>query len=504
MAKYKHYDYAQTVMIPVSLQDQLLPGTLEFAIHTLVESRMDMSRFEQRYINDETGRSAYDPKILLKVVLCAYARGIVSSRKIEQLCGENVVFMALACGQRPDHSTIAAFVSTMQDEILPLFRDVLLVCEEMNLLGGTEFSLDGCRLPSNASKRWSGTLAELKQKQAKIERRVKHLLAEQVEADKKNERVETQRAKRDKQVEQLTKQAERIEGFLQDNEAKPGRQWKEVKSNITDNESALMHTPHGTVQGYNAQALVDAKRQVIVQAEAFGCGQDHYHVEPVIDGAKQNMQAIGHTDDYFREAILSADTSYHSSASIKKCEEEEIDAYIPDKEYRKRDPRFALSESSKARRRRQFSREDFRYEEETDQYICPQGKRLNHNTSKFRANGIIYRRYLAKATDCEGCRVRQGCIKKSGAGKRKTLMIPVGTEGRNYSKEMAAKIDTQRGRKIYPRRIAIVEPVFANIRTQKRLDRFTLRGKIKVSIQWLLYCMVHNIEKIVNYGYGFA
>jgi transposase len=145
MAKYKHYDYAQTVMIPVSLQDQLLPGTLEFAIHTLVETRMDMSRFEKRYTNDETGRSAYDPKILLKVVLCAYARGIVSSRKIEQLCGENVVFMALACWQRPDHSTIAAFVASMQDEILPLFRDVLLVCEEMDLLGGTEFSLDGCR-----------------------------------------------------------------------------------------------------------------------------------------------------------------------------------------------------------------------------------------------------------------------------------------------------------------------------------------------------------------------
>jgi len=265
-----------------------------------------------------------------------------------------------------------------------------------------------------------------------------------------------------------------------------------------------MHTPRGTVQGYNAQALVDAKRQVIVQAEAFGCGQDQDHVEPVIDGAKQNMQAIGHSDDYFREAILSADTCYHSSASIKKCEQEQIDAYIPDKEYRKRDPRFALSESSKARRRRQFSREDFRYEEETDQYICPQGKRLDHNTSKFRANGIIYKRYLAKATDCERCKVRQGCIKKRGAGKRKTLTIPVGTEGRNYSKEMAAKIDTQRGRKIYPRRIAIVEPVFANIRTQKRLDRFTLRGKIKVSIQWLLYCMVHNIEKIANYGYGFA
>ena len=195
MAKYKHYDYAQTVMIPVSLQDQLLPGTLEFAIHTLVETRMDMSRFEQRYTNDETGRSAYDPKILLKVVLCAYARGIVCSRKIEQLCGENVVCMALCCGQRPDHSTIAAFVASMQDEILPLFRDVLLVCEEMGLLGGTAFSLDGCRLPSNTSKQWSGTFAGLQQKQAKIEHRVKEMLAEQVQADEKDECTETQKVK---------------------------------------------------------------------------------------------------------------------------------------------------------------------------------------------------------------------------------------------------------------------------------------------------------------------
>ena len=136
MAKFKTYDYRQRVLLPVSLEDQLMPGTLEFAIHTLVEKRLDMSIFEGKYRNDETGRAAYDPKILLKVVLLAYSRGLISSRKIEQACRENVVFIALACGQQPDHSTIAAFVSSMKDEILPLFRDVLLVCEEMNLLGG--------------------------------------------------------------------------------------------------------------------------------------------------------------------------------------------------------------------------------------------------------------------------------------------------------------------------------------------------------------------------------
>jgi hypothetical protein len=72
------------------------------------------------------------------------------------------------------------------------------------------------------------------------------------------------------------------------------------------------------------------------------------------------------------------------------------------------------------------------------------------------------------------------------------------------TKLMIEKIDSEEGHKIYAHRMEIDEPVFGNIRTNKRLDRFTLRGKIKVNIQWLLYCMVHNIEKIMNYGYGFA
>ena len=130
MAKFKEYDYSQGVLLPVSLEEQLTPGTLEFTIHALVESRIDMSVFENRYKNDETGRRAYDPKILLKVVLLAYARGIVSSRRIEDVCRKNVVFMALSCCQYPDHSTIAEFISSMKDEILPLFRDILLICEE--------------------------------------------------------------------------------------------------------------------------------------------------------------------------------------------------------------------------------------------------------------------------------------------------------------------------------------------------------------------------------------
>jgi transposase len=215
------YDYRQRVLLPVSLKDQL-SGTLEFAIHTLVEKRLDMSIFEGKYRNDETGRAAYDPKILLKVVLLTYSRGLISSRKIEQAC-QNVVFIALACGQQPDHSTIAAFVSSMKDEILPLFRDVLLVCEEMNLLGGTMFALDGCKLPSNASKEWSGIFPELHKKKQKIEAKVAQLLEEQLKADQREANPSEPKGSgpnRQQQMEQLQKKADLIDQWLAENQPK--------------------------------------------------------------------------------------------------------------------------------------------------------------------------------------------------------------------------------------------------------------------------------------------
>jgi hypothetical protein len=101
--------------------------------------------------------------------------------------------------------------------------------------------------------------------------------------------------------------------------------------------------------------------------------------------------------------------------------------------------------------------------------------------------------------DCQSCSLKRRCIRRKNA-KRKTIDVPIGVTEDNYSKAMAEKVDSEKGRKIYPQRIAIVEPIFANIRAHKAMNRFTLRGKIKVNIQWILYCMVHNVEKITRYA----
>jgi transposase len=500
MAKFKAYDYRQRVFLPVSLEDQLLPGTLEFAIHTLVETRLDTTGFEQKYRNEETGRRAYDPKILLKIVLLGYARGLISSRKIEQACRENVVFIALACGQQPDHSTIATFVSSMKDEILPLFRDVLLVCQEMDLLGGTFFALDGLKLPSNASKEWSGTKSEMQKKKERLEAKVQQLLEEHAQGDREGDRGPgpdgPDGKNREKQIKRLQQQAERIEKWLKGNVAKYGTTGKEISSNLTD--PAKMKTAHGVIQGYNSQALIDGKHQVIVHAQAFGRGQDYAHGPPMLEGALENLQGLGHGKEYFAGRIFTADTNYHSEPNLHKCQELGLDAYIPDRHFRRRDPRYAAQRRYWPRRQR-FALEDFHYEEATDHYLCPQGKRLRRIAKKAYAEGLVNRIYVAEEQDCQCCPVYLRCLTARG-GKKRYLRVPIGVELTNFSKRMAGKVDSEWGRKIYPQRFAVAEPVFANIRTHKRLDRFTLRGKAKVNIQWLLYCMVHNIEKITNYG----
>jgi transposase len=499
MAKYKRYDYKQSLMIAVSLEEQLVPGTLEFAIHTLVDRRMDMSVFDDNYQNDESGRSAYDPKILLKVVLLGYSRGLTSSRQIERACCENVLFMAMSCNQRPDHSTIAAFVSSMKEQIKPLFRDILLVCDQEGLLGGSFFAIDGCKMSSNASKEWSGKISDLQKRKEKIEHKLRSLVEDHIESDKQEHAVkEKMSASRERQIKRLEQQAAKVEKWLSENDKKIGASKKELHSNVTDNDSAKMHTSHGTVQGYNGQAIVDSKHQVIVHGEAVGKGLDNDNLPPVVDGAKKNLESIGKGKDYFEGKILTADSSYHSVTNLNKCNEEKLDAYIPDNKFRNRDKRFA-SRLGYRPRSKKFTFADFHYDEDKDEYICPHGKRLERFGKAGRHKGKLLKRYVSTEADCRRCQLRAKCLRYKDA-KRRHLSYYADASGQNISQAMVKKIETQKGRKIYPQRIAIVEPVFANIRVHKRMDKFNLRGKIKVNIQWLLYCMVHNIEKIANYG----
>jgi transposase len=504
MAKFKPLNENQLVMLPISLQNQLVPGTLEHTISELVENHLDLSVFDARYNNDETGASAIHPKILLKVILLAYARGMISSRQIERACQENILFIALSYGYAPDHSTIASFISSMQSEIETLFSNILLVCEELGLLDGTHFSLDGVKLSANVSKEWSGTIDELKHKRDKLQEKLQRVMAEHAQADKQPDVVVERQKKRERRFQV---QVERLNQFLEEQKPKLGSDGKEIQSNIIDNQSVKMPTSHGVIQGYNAQALVDSKHQVILAAEAFA-SQDHENIEPMLAGAKKNVAAIGKDETYFQGKQLTADSNYHSFHSLTVCREEQIDAYIPDIQFRKRDPRFAEQErfqegvhgrTRPAAKPNPFTIADFSFEPSKQVYLCPQGKALTcharNQTNRYRTYDV----YHARPEDCAACPVRARCLSKPTSSRR-YLSVQVATQPPNLIDEMKAKIDTEQGKRIYARRLGVVEPVFANICVHKRMNRFTLRTKWKVDVQWRLFTLVHNIGKIHTFG----
>ena len=239
MARYREYSYDQALMVPITLAAQLQPGTFEYTMNYLVDHEVDLSVFEDRYHNDETGAPAYDPAVLLKVILFAYSRGITSSRRIAQACDENVVFMALSADTHPHFTTIADFIGQMDREIASVFTDVLSVCYTEGLIGKTMFAVDGCRISSNCSKEWSGTRAELQKKAKKIEESIERLLAQHRETDQR-EPESTPEKDTQKAVERLQAKAAKVREFLENNEERTGTQGKAVKSNITDNESAKM------------------------------------------------------------------------------------------------------------------------------------------------------------------------------------------------------------------------------------------------------------------------
>jgi len=203
MARYKAYSYEQSKFISVYFDEQLLSGTFEYALNHIVDHELDLSIFLARYKNDKSGASAYDPAILLKIIFFAYSHGITSSRKIEACCRYNILFKALSADTVPHYTTIANFISSMEEEITPLFRNILLICDEMGLIGKEMFAIDGCKLPSNASKEWSGTHSDLAKKKEKIEKVIDHILKRHRAEDQNTSPEDSTEEKREKQLKKL-------------------------------------------------------------------------------------------------------------------------------------------------------------------------------------------------------------------------------------------------------------------------------------------------------------
>jgi len=503
VARYKLVDRSPR-FLPIVLESQLVAGSFEHALDVLIDTEIDLSRLGARFCNDATGAPAYDPAVMLKIVLLAYSRGVVSSRSIERLCRENVLFMAISGDSAPCFTTIAAFVRELGEQAARIFTAVLLTCDRLGLIGRQMFAIDGVKLPSNADKRRSGTHTELRHEAERMEKAVATMLGAHRSRDQTSD-PDADLAKEEARIERMRAEATRIREFLATHEERRSEKGAIRKSNVTDNDSAKMATSKGVIQGYAAIAAVDAKAQIIVAAQAHGSGSEQSALVPMIE-TTSGLRT--------EQTLVTADAGYHSEANLQALYERKVPALIADNLMRRRDERFKaqakykelpdpLWDKTATPREGKFTPADFHYDPKTNRCTCPAGKRLYSTGSHCTTNGRVHHKFQGAKRDCVPCHLRAKCLRHPDRTPTRQVAFFAKSQASplQFTERMKRAIDSERGRRLYARRIATVEPVFANLRHNKRLGRFTLRSRPKVNAQWQLYCLVHNIEKLAHHGY---
>jgi transposase len=459
-------DREQSFLMPPDVREWLPDGHLAWFVIDAV-GEMDLEAFYGAYRSDGRSRPAYDPAMMVALLLYAYSRGIRSSRVIERACEEDVAFRVLAAQQRPDHATVARFIERHQEAIAGLFGEVLSLCAKQGLVTVGVIAVDGTKLPGNASRNANVDYEQLAREileEAKAldaaedelygETRGDELPAEFATAQGRRgwlreakQRLEAERAanpqpvprSRPKRVKEAKRRLEEelwtevranraYEAYRARGRMKDGRRFgrppdpyqppatPEGQINLTDPDSHVVKGSRGRgfLQGYNAQAVAN-EHQIVIAAEVMTVAPDFGHLEPMLDAAQRELAVAGVTDV---PRVLLGDAGYWHQQQMERIVDRGIPVLIPP--------------DAKSR----------------------QGTRPGWDGGLY----AFMRRVLA----------------------------------------------SDHGGELYSQRQAIIEPVFANTKFNRGIDRFRRRGRAAVRSEWRLITATHNLLKLHRHALSIA
>jgi transposase len=434
-------DREQELLLPPSLREWLPRDHLAWFVADAVEE-IDLSAFYGAYRSDGWGRAAFEPKMMVSLLLYAYALGERSSRGIERRCREDVAFRVLAANRVPDHATIARFRARHEQALADTFEQVLALCAKAGLVSVGLVALDGSLISGNAS---AGATRAYPQIRAEVER----MLEEAAETDEREDaelgdargdelpaelqdprsrRERLRRLKEELEREQVAEQraheqnlAWRATWEAENGRKLGGRKPKppdpdalaKRKINTTDPDTRLMKRAGGrSVQGYNAQ-VVASPEQVILAADVTQRSNDSGQLAPMVGQASAALREAGVEEPI---GTVLADGGYWNSPQISEVRDQGIDVLVPIENRRRTAPR--------------------------------------------------------------------------------TLGARQGPE----AERIEAALSKPEGRALYRRRQQIVEPVFANTKFIRRADRFQRRGLRACRAEWRLIAATHNLLKLWRAG----
>ncbi|GAB2585405.1 hypothetical protein GCM10026986_10940 [Nitrincola alkalisediminis] len=229
---------------------------------------------------------------------------------------------------------------------------------------------------------------------------IHHHLSEHQERDTHESEEALERdIRKAKTIQTLDAAANKIGDFLNRSEPRmgKGKRSKEVKSNITDPESAKMTTSKGTIQGYNGVAAVDKEHQIIIDAQAFGEGQEHHTLQPVLESIKARYQRLCINDNVYASGIIAtADTCFANEANMEYLHQNHINGYILDNQFRSRNPKFAHQKDKYGKRHQTPGKpkakhlipaSEFQFDPVKMSCICPAGEQISHRGVKINDRG---------------------------------------------------------------------------------------------------------------------
>lgn len=357
----------QSLLLPPSLHDWLPEGHLaRFLVDVVGE--LDLSRIYASYEErDGRGKSAYAPEMMVRLLVYGYATGVTSSRQLERKLEEDVAFRYLSGDQHPDHDTIAAFRKRHLEALAGLFLEVLLLCEKAGLVKLGHVAIDGTKIKANASRHKAQSYARMSETEARLKKEIEELLAQAEATDAAEDAKYGQGRRGDELPEELQRRETRLRKIRQakaeleqearekaerarleaeaklaarrEEEARTGKKVRgrepeipdpeqarpepNAQRNFTDPESRIM--PDGAnkgsfVQGYNAQAAVDATAQIIVAAEVTQETNDKQQLIPMLAQVEENLGR--------KPEAASADAGYFSEANVNDPKVAEVDLYV--------------------------------------------------------------------------------------------------------------------------------------------------------------------------------
>ena len=347
MAKtFKSWDIDQVVLLPPSIQELVPAGHLAHFVRDLVRESLDVSAILQTYPEDR-GFPPYDPTMMVALLLYAYSQGLYASRRIAKACEERVDFMAVTARQSPDFRTISDFRKRHLSALGGLFTQVLRLCQQAGLVSLGHVALDGTKIRANASKHKAMSYRRMQTAEPALAAEVAQWLAHAADGDAREDAAYGADRRGDELPEWVTNKQHRLEkiraakaALEADAQGKkptanhpadrprrgrpaknpPGTPHDRAQRNFTDPDSRIMQARDGFIQGYNAQAAVDAEHQVIVAQGLSNQASDAQQLEPMLAHIRRNMGRQA------RE--LSADAGYCSEHNLTVLVRRHVRGYV--------------------------------------------------------------------------------------------------------------------------------------------------------------------------------